>query len=89
MTAKILNTDGIYSDAVPANGKDFSLKEAQTIVGGLVTCLPLPASVGKGLILVCNEEGLILRLPLNETASQLAGRPIVGQVLICPSKMFK
>lgn len=89
MTAKILNTDGIYSDAVPANGKDFSLKEAQTIVGGLVTCLPLPASVGKGLIMICNEEGVIFRLPLNETASQLAGRPIVGQVLICPSKMFK
>jgi len=38
-------------------------------------------AVQDGQLLV-NEEGLILRLPSNPTASQMAGRPIVGNALL-------
>ncbi len=54
-----------------------SLEEAQNAVGGFVEVLP----VQDGQLLV-NEEGLILRLPFNPTASQMAGRPIVGKALL-------
>jgi len=54
-----------------------SLKEAQNAVGGLVQML----TVQDGQLLV-NEEGLILRLPSNPTASQMAGQPIVGNALL-------
>ncbi len=54
-----------------------SLEEAQNAVGGLVEML----AVQDGQLLV-NEEGLILRLPSNPTASQMAGRPIVGNALL-------
>lgn len=38
-------------------------------------------TVQDGQLLV-NEEGLILRLPSNPTASQMAGQPIVGNALL-------
>lgn len=54
-----------------------SLKEAQEAVGGFVEVLP----VQDGQLLV-NEEGLILSLPSNPTASEIAGQPIVGNALL-------
>ena len=54
-----------------------SLEEAQEAVGGFVEVIP----VERGQLLV-NEEGLILQLSPNPTASQIAGRPIVGNALL-------
>tara|TARA_B100000214_G_C23954340_1_gene622021 strand:- start:1287 stop:1511 length:225 start_codon:yes stop_codon:yes gene_type:complete len=54
-----------------------SLEEAQKAVGGFVEVLP----VQDGQLLV-NEEGLILSLPSNPSASQIAGQPIVGNALL-------
>ena len=54
-----------------------SLEEAQEAVGGFIEMIP----VDHGQLLV-NEEGLIMSLPLNPTASQIAGRPIVGNALL-------
>ncbi len=54
-----------------------SLEEAQEAVGGFIEMIP----VEHGQLLV-NEEGLIMSLPLNPTASQIAGRPIVGNALL-------
>tara|TARA_Y100001973_G_scaffold31779_1_gene47945 strand:- start:85 stop:318 length:234 start_codon:yes stop_codon:yes gene_type:complete len=54
-----------------------SLEEAQEAVGGFVEVIP----VERGQLLV-NEEGLLMSLPLNPTASQIAGRPIVGNALL-------
>ena len=54
-----------------------SLEEAQEAGGGFIEMIP----VEHGQLLV-NEEGLIMSLPLNPTASQIAGRPIVGNALL-------
>ena len=35
-----------------------------------------------GKVLVVNEEGLLIDLPLNETASSMAMQTIVGDVLL-------
>ena len=63
----------------------FKLKEMQEIVGGYIEIVSLDG----GMIMVVNEEGLLKRLPPNVIASELAGRVIVGSVLVCREKDVK
>jgi len=55
-----------------------SLEEAQAIVGGLIEIV---IDDGEKQLIV-NEEGLLLGLPFNETASRMTGRHIVGPALL-------
>lgn len=66
------------SPLTPASGEQFSLEELQAVVGGYIEIVALP----KGMLLVCNEEGRLHQLPLNQPASSLAGRQILGNVAI-------
>ncbi len=50
--AIIIHPDGTEENVSPSNGNDFSLEEAQKIVGGLIEAVALL----DGNILVCNEE---------------------------------
>ena len=55
-----------------------SLQEAQAIVGGYVEIV-----IDNGdMQLLVNEEGLLKDLPLNQEASLMAGRPLVGPALV-------
>lgn len=91
--AKIIHADGTEETVVPANGTDFSLEEAQKIVGGYIEVVNLP----DGNILVCNEEGLYMNLEVNEKATIIChehnaimpGSFIVGDVLYCPTDMIR
>ena len=56
--------------------KNFA--HAQKLVGGLVEIVH--SYTGEGKIIV-NEEGLILNLPLNTTATVLTKQPLYGDVL--------
>ena len=58
--------------------KPPTLEEAQSIVGGTVQML----TVSEERQLLFNEEGRILRLRPNPTASLLADQPIVGDALL-------
>ncbi len=58
-------------------GKLPTFKECQKIVGGLVETVQLPF----GMLLV-NEEGLLMSLPVNAEASLLAGQVIVGNAVV-------
>lgn len=58
--------------------KEPSLHEAQEMVGGLVELVQL----SDGDQMLVNEEGLLLGLPHNKRASEVANRPIVGNALI-------
>ena len=71
---EVIYTDGTR-DRIP--GK-LSLSEMQGKVGGLIEMVHLP----DGQYLVVNEEGLIDGLPINETASMLAKRTIVGTAIL-------
>ena len=55
-----------------------TLEHAQKIVGGYVEMVYLR----NGDQMLVNEEGLIHRLPVNERASILSGKLIVGNALV-------
>ena len=62
--------------------KRFSLDELQAAVGGYVEYIHL----GNDKVLVVNEDGLLLNLPINENASKITAQfgyvPIVGDALV-------
>lgn len=90
MKATVLKIDGTSVDVVPRNKKDFQLDELQGIVGGFIEILYL----SKTQIMVVNEEGKLDDLPYNHLATlacHMAGirDVIVGNVLVCDTKMVK
>jgi hypothetical protein len=89
MKAKIYKADGSIIDVKPNNGTDFSLEELQEIVGGFIEVVSLMDNE----IMVINEEGKLIDLPFNETATQMYQEVdgfydyIAGDVLVCDSNM--
>lgn len=79
--------DGSITGYPPANGKTYSLEELQAAVEGLIEIIPIPDR--PELLMVVNEYGLFLKLPMNEWASEVAQRGIVGAVLVCPKEMLE
>lgn len=67
----IYYANGETKEVQPANGVSFTLKEAQSIVGGLVEVVDLP----DGRIMIINEEGKLIGLDRNEAATKLAELP--------------
>jgi hypothetical protein len=61
-----------------------TLEQAQAIVGGYVE-LVRPIN-GTPMQILCNEDGQMLRLPLNMKATLWAGRPIVGNAILLSGK---
>jgi hypothetical protein len=81
---------GMKNEVKPENGKYFTLKELQTIVGGYIECL----SLDNAMTMVVNEEGKLDGLPCNGLATEIAYNSgffdiIVGSALVCPSKFIK
>ena len=60
----------------PADGKKFTLKELQKLVGGFIEHVPHSWPVA-----YCNEEGRLHNLPLNPLASQRFQQMLVGDVI--------
>ena len=89
---EIIYTDGRTEETKPKNGKWFTLEEMQEIVGGLIELVHLRQG---NRYMVVNEEGKVNDLPYNEVATTIFANNhdiddiIVGNVLICPSKMIK
>jgi len=77
MVYTVLKADGGREGFTPA-GKRPTLRELQGVVGGFIERLAL----GGGVELWMNEEGRILGLKPNGQASAVAGRLIVGDVLM-------
>lgn len=83
--AKIIKVNGAIIDVEPKNGKDFSLKELQSIVGGYIDIIHLKS----GNILVVNDEGAINGSCINLRASKIYGSYLFGDVLHCKSEEVK
>lgn len=83
--AKIIKANGEIVEVSPNNGVDFKLEELQTIVNGYIEIVWMPNDE----IMVVNEEGKLMDLPLNEIATTIYRNAfgycdsIVGDVLIC------
>lgn len=54
------------------------LEDLQELVGGWLEAFPLM----DGLLLICNEEGKLIGLPLNRV---MDGEPIAGNFFLCRS----
>lgn len=78
--SKIYKTTGEVIEVEPKNGKDFKLKELQEIVQGYIEIVNFSPTE----YMVVNEEGHLIGLPLNPSATILYKKDIiVGDVLIC------
>ena len=81
-----LLADGTETVIRPKNGKGFTLKEAQSYVGGYVEVVPTRPDLG--FILLVNEDGYLIGERPNNVASKIAGQLIVGDAVYCPANMF-
>lgn len=82
--ATLIKSTGEEIEISPAIGKHYRLKELQQLVGGYIETL----SVATNQLMVINEEGKLLNLPINKRATEIALEncildAIVGDVLIC------
>lgn len=88
--AKLYNIDCSITKVQPEDGKKFSLKEAQSFVGGYVELVHLNGDN----ILLCDEEGLIKHKARNMMATIDAkllgwkGDSLVGSVLFLKDNEF-
>ena len=86
----LYESDGTSRPISPEDGKTFSLKEVQEMVGGYVQMIPLSTD----RIMLINEEGKLLGLPRNDMATLVAvlvlgeGDFIVGNALVCDGRFF-
>lgn len=62
-----VKVDGTVRDMGPGGRDSLTLKQLQEMVGGYVQEVRLP----DGSILGCNEEGLLDKLPVNDTISRI------------------
>lgn len=85
MDAEMICINGARVLMTPANTEYFTLEEMQGIVGGLIEFVYLDDN----RIMVVNEEGLLLHLGLNSRASKIAGRLIVGNVMVCDNSQIR
>lgn len=87
----VITTEGEIFVQEPENKTDFTLKELQEIVKGMIQIIYLPNNMIMGL----NEEGKLEGLELNRIATLYAsnslfeGDYIVGNVLLCEEKYLK
>lgn len=91
--AKIYKANGEVLDIEPKNGTDFQLEELRKVVSGNIEVAYLNDTENR--IMVLNEKGKIMDLPLNERATVLYRKYvtpfdyIVGDVLICKENEMK
>lgn len=88
--AKILFGDGSTKEVEPLNKTDFQLEELQKIVGGYIEIIYL----GKGLVMVIDEEGKLKNKLINSNATLIALKQvgndfIVGDALVCKQSEIK
>ena len=75
--AHYMTTDGNVEDKKVRN-----FAHAQELVGGMVEVVRGVTMTGRLFTMLVNEEGLLLGLPLNTTATVYSGQEIVGNALV-------
>lgn len=71
---------------IQPRGEKFQLKELQSEVQGYIEYYPTNNQRYK---IIVNEEGLLMRLPMNKLSSNIFGIHAVGNVLIIPRKLLE
>lgn len=70
--------DGEQREVVPKDGVKFTLKELQDFVGGYIEMYPHWLDP----VMLVNEDGHSMKLPLNAFATYATGQLIVGNVVL-------
>lgn len=88
--ATLIKSTGEEISISPTTGKHYKLRELQQLVGGYIETLP----VATEQLMIVNEEGKFLNLPINKRATEIAFENcipdiIVGDVLICLTTEIK
>ena len=92
--AFFVKSDGVYEEIIPGNKESFSLEELQKYVGGSIEIV-YGGPREPDIICVINEEGKLKDLQYNFVAtllfsdSLMEGDAIVGNVVICDTKLVK
>lgn len=89
--AHVYYHNGDFQETQPKNGTTFELEELQEVVGGYIELVRL----NDGRIIVVNEDGLNLNLPVNIEATNILRRDhstaqyIVGNAIVCDADMVE
>ncbi|MBL0310155.1 MAG: DUF3846 domain-containing protein [Bacteroidetes bacterium] len=79
----------------PANGRYFTLEEMQRAVGGRIEIIPLDRDGLDDRVLVVDEEGKLISLPLNVLATlewiRYYGETdfVAGDAIICHPELIR
>jgi|TARA_R110000824_G_scaffold252429_1_gene441207 hypothetical protein len=77
-----------FDALMPAGGEnDYTLEQLQEAVGGNIEPVRVPES--DYVTMLVNEEGLLHDLPLNQLASMIARKGIVGTVVLIDAEDLK
>lgn len=68
-----LSTEGVLTE----HDTKGTLSDYQAVVGGWIEAVTM-----RDFTVYVNEEGLLIGLPFNQGASQITGRPLVGNACI-------
>ena len=89
--AHVYYPNGDFQETQPNNGSTFELEELQEVVGGYIEIVRL----NDGQIIIVNEDGLSLNLPVNIEATNILRRDhstteyIVGNAIVCDADMIE
>ena len=89
--AHVYYPNGDFQETQPNNGSTFELEELQEVVGGYIEIVRL----NDGRIIIVNEDGLSLNLPVNIEATNILRRDhstteyIVGTAIVCDADMVE
>ena len=89
--AHVYYPNGDFQETQPNNGSTFELEELQEVVGGYIEIVRL----NDGRIIIVNEDGLSLNLPVNIEATNILRRDhsttqyIVGNAIVCDADMVE
>lgn len=78
MAYKILTDGSVIDIDLSDRGSRVDLELAQEVVEGYIE----PVRINDETLMIVNEEGLLKDLPINISASVIASRKIVGNVLV-------
>ena len=89
--AHVYYPNGDFQETQPNNGSTFELEELQEVVGGYIEIVRL----NDGRVIIVNEDGLSLNLPVNIETTNILRRDhsttqyIVGNAIVCDADMIE
>lgn len=86
--ARLIKTNGEITTVTPQNGEYFTLKELQTLVGGIIQTV----WIDDDHVMVTYEESKVFNQPINQKATEMAKDALFpwdcinGDALVCDAE---